>query len=49
MANNFEEGQSSQRDVVPVVMMMMMMMIMIFQKSLPSVSPKLQPLKLFMY
>jgi hypothetical protein len=27
MANNFEEGQGSQRAVMPVMMMMMMMMI----------------------
>jgi hypothetical protein len=27
MANNFEEGQGSQRTVVPLVMMMMMMMM----------------------
>jgi hypothetical protein len=26
MTNNFEEGQGSQRAVVPVIMMMMMMM-----------------------
>jgi hypothetical protein len=26
MANNFEEGQSSQRAVIPVMVMMMMMM-----------------------
>jgi hypothetical protein len=29
MVNNFEEGQGSQRAVVPLVMMMMMMMMMI--------------------
>jgi hypothetical protein len=28
MANNFEDGQGSQRAVVPVMMMMMMMMMM---------------------
>jgi hypothetical protein len=28
MANNSEEGQGSQRAVVPVTMMMMMMMMM---------------------
>jgi hypothetical protein len=28
MANNFVEGQGSQRAVVPMMMMMMMMMIM---------------------
>jgi hypothetical protein len=31
MANNFEEGQGSQRAVVPVMMMMMMMIMMIFR------------------
>jgi hypothetical protein len=30
MANNSEEGQGSQRSVVPVMMMMMMMMMMKF-------------------
>jgi hypothetical protein len=29
MVNNFEEGQGSQRAVVPVMMMMMMMMFMV--------------------
>jgi hypothetical protein len=30
MVNNSEEGQGSQRAVVPVMMMMMMMMMMVY-------------------
>jgi hypothetical protein len=36
MANNFEEGQGSQRAVVPVVVMMMMMMMMMMMISFNS-------------
>jgi hypothetical protein len=33
MANNCEEGQGSQRAVVPVIMMMMMMMMLLINDS----------------
>jgi sterol desaturase/sphingolipid hydroxylase (fatty acid hydroxylase superfamily) len=44
MANNSEEGQGSQRAVVPVMMMMMMMMMMIMMNNeLPMPLLRVQP------